>query len=75
MKIKNYLKAELASGDYNPNYLLAKELGISPGMLSHYTSGYTKQPPLELCKKIYAISGVIIYPYSLEAVREGEENE
>jgi len=60
---------------HTQNYHLAKELGISSAMLSHYRTGHTKQPSLELAKKIYSIDKIAIYPYSLEACSEGEERD
>ena len=70
LKISEYIKSKLDTGEYPRQFDLAKELGLKSAILSHYKTSYTKQPPLELARKIYAKEGVIIWPYSKEAVSE-----
>ena len=43
-------------------------------MLSHYKTGRTKQPPLELAKRIYILDKIVIWPYA-EAACEGLDDE
>jgi transcriptional regulator with XRE-family HTH domain len=51
------------------------ELGISSSMLSHYLTGRTTQPSLEVAIDIYKREKIVIWPYSLYAVSEGKEGE
>jgi len=68
MKIGAYLSAKLDTGEYEPQYKLGMELGIGSAQLSHYITGRTEQPALDLAKRIYEEDGIVIWPYSKEAV-------
>ena len=70
MKIKDYLKAKLDTGDYQQQYRLGMEIGIGSAQLSHYITGRTTQPALEVAIGIYKREGLVIWPYSEEAVSE-----
>jgi len=73
MKIKNYIEAKIEASVHEQHYHIAMELGISSAMLSHYKTGRTKQPPLDLVQRIYKLDMVTIYPYSLEACQGVED--
>ena len=44
---------------------LAKELGISPGMVSHYSSHGNHYPRLNVARKIYEQFKIQVEPYTL----------
>ena len=75
MHIQEYVNAKIAGSVHAQNYHIGKELGISSAMLSHYRTGHTKHPSLEVAQRIYKLDNITIYPYSLEAVSEGAEDE
>lgn len=74
MKITEYINAKITNQVHTQNYHIGKALGISSAMLSHYKTGRTEQPSLELAKRIYELDSVVIWPYSVEAVAEGESD-
>jgi len=74
MNIKAYVNAKIDNQVNSQNYHVGKELGISSAMLSHYRTGHTRQPSLELARRIYELDKVTIWPYSVEAVT-GEEDD
>ena len=74
MTIEEYVNAKIEANVHSQNYHIGKELKISSAMLSHYRTGHTRQPSLELARRIYQIDNVTIYPYSVEAV-QGEDND
>jgi len=74
MKIKSYIEAKIEDSVDEQNYHVAMELEISSAMLSHYKTGRTKQPPLELAKRIYILDKIVIWPYA-EAACEGLDDE
>jgi len=73
MTIQDYIKSKLESNDKAQNYHIGIELGVSSGTLSHYKTGYTKQPSLTVAQIIYELDQVVIYPFSLYAVSKGKE--
>ena len=74
MNIKAYVNAKIDNQVNSQNYHVGKELGISSAMLSHYRTGHTRQPSLELARRIYELDKVTIWPYSVEAVTGEEED-
>ena len=73
MKIQAYIQSKLEGNQQTQNYHIGMELGVSSGTLSHYKTGYTKQPSLAIAQKIYEIDQVVVWPFSLEAVSKGVE--
>jgi len=69
MKIKDYLQAKLNNGNYEQQYRLGMEMSISTAQLSHYLTGRTRQPSLELAREIFIEDSIIIWPYSEESVQ------
>ena len=74
MEIQTYVNAKIDNNIHEQNYHVGKELGISSAMLSHYRTGHTKQPSLELAQRIYKLDNITIWPYSTEACSEGEKS-
>jgi len=70
MKIQSYLQAKVDTGDYVPQYKLGMELKIGSSQLSHYLTGRTIQPALEVARHIYKEEGIVIWPYSEQAVKD-----
>ncbi len=75
MLIADYINAKIDNQVHSQNYHIGIELGISSAMLSHYRTGHTRQPSLEVARTVYKLDKIVIYPYSLEAVSEGAEDE
>ena len=73
MTIQKYIKEKLDTGEYERNFELGAELGISSAMLSHYNQGRTRIPSLDVAKTVYKNDGIVIWPYAEVAV-SGEEN-
>ena len=73
MTIQQYVQEKLASNQQTQNYHIGMELGVSSGTLSHYKTGYTKQPSLAIAQKIYELDKIVIWPFSECAVSKGEE--
>ncbi len=74
MYIQEYINDKIAESAQAQNYHVGKKLGISSAMLSHYRTGHTKHPSLEVAQRIYKLDNIAIYPYSLFAVSEGAED-
>jgi len=66
--IGNFIKERMDSGAYIRQYELAMELGINSSQLSHYNTGRSKQPTIEVAAKIYKAYDIVIWPYSKEAL-------
>ena len=69
MTIRAYVNDKIDKQVNAQNYHVGKVLDISSAMLSHYRTGHTKQPSLELARRIYVLDKIVIYPFSLEAVQ------
>lgn len=67
MRIQSFLETELEK--YDNNYELAGKLGISDSMLAKYRLGHTKQPSLQVARRIYELYALAIWPYSTEGVK------
>lgn len=72
MKIKNYLLGKMETGDYDRQFEIGIELNISSAQLSHYITGRTHQPSLDLAQRVYKQDGVVLWPFSEEAVNVSE---
>jgi len=68
MTISQFIQSRLDTGKYQRSFDIGKELNMSAGQVSHYHTGRTKQPNLDVCQDIYSRYDVVIWPYSLEAV-------
>jgi predicted transcriptional regulator len=49
---------------------VASKLGVSQPMVSQYKKGYNAS--LEVARKVYKLEGIVLYPFSEQAVRDGE---
>ena len=70
MKIQAFIKERMDSGDYQRQYELAMELGLNSAQLSHYNTGRSKQPTLNVAKIIYDKYEVVLWPYAEQALKE-----
>ena len=68
MKIQSYINEKIADQVHEQNYHVGNLLGISSAMLSHYKTGRTLQPSLDLARRVYSIDKIVLWPYSEEAV-------
>ena len=73
MTIQQYVQTKIEDNVHEQNYHVGMELGVSSGTLSHYKTGYTKQPSLAIAQKIYEMDQVVIWPFSLLACSKGAE--
>ena len=70
MDIKAFIKQRMDSGNYQRQYELAMELGLNSAQLSHYNTGRSKQPTLNVAKIIYDRYEVVLWPYAEKALKE-----
>ncbi len=70
MTIQEFLESRMATGDYVRQYDLGLKLELNSSMLSKYLKGHVKTPSLEFAQKLFREYGVIIWPYSEEAVSD-----
>jgi len=75
MQVKDYINTKIDNQDKDQNYHVGIELGISSAMLSHYRTGRTIQPSIELAQRVWDIDNIALYPYSKFAVSKGAEDE
>jgi len=70
MTIQTFIKERMATGNYERQYELAMELGLNSAQLSHYNTGRSKQPTLNVAKVIYDSYKVVLWPYAEQALEE-----
>ena len=70
IKIHTFIKERMDSGAYHRQYELAMELGLNSAQLSHYNTGRSKQPTLNVAKVIYDKYEVVLWPYAEQALKD-----
>ncbi len=70
IKIQAFIKDRMESGKYHRQYELAMELGLNSAQLSHYNTGRSKQPTLNVAKVIYDSYEVVVWPYAEQALKD-----
>jgi len=68
--IKEFIKQRMDTGEYQRQYELAMELGLNSAQLSHYNTGRSKQPTINVAKIIYDKYEVVLWPYAEQALKE-----
>ncbi|RKY51927.1 MAG: hypothetical protein DRP93_09035 [Candidatus Neomarinimicrobiota bacterium] len=72
MKIKKYIQDKIDNQSETQHYHVGMELNISSSMLSNYKTGKTRQPSLELARRVWKLDQITLWPYSERAVKGDE---
>ncbi len=70
MNIQEFITERMETGKYQRQYELAMELGLNSAQLSHYNTGRSKQPTINVAKIIYDKYEVVVWPYAEKALKE-----